>query len=112
MPPLITLIPNSGIHFWDVDLDMDALLRQARTFWEEPLGGPPDEHGAVRARLHELQPDAETGQPVDPLTRDPPPAEETYPVSARQAIEMHLGRLGAAALLHAAVPQQHRAGGA
>ncbi len=92
MPPLITLIPNSGIHFWDVDLDADALPRQARTFWEEPLGGPPDEHGAIRARLHELQPDAETGQLVDPLTRDPPPAEETYPVSARQAIEMHLGR--------------------
>jgi len=92
MPPLITLIPNSGIHFWDVDLDADALPRQARMFWEEPLGGPPDEHGAIRARLHELQPDAETGQLVDPLTRDPPPAEEIYPVSARQAIEMHLGR--------------------
>ena len=92
MPPLITLIPNSGIYFWDVDLDADALPRQARMFWEEPLGGLPDEHGAVRARLHELQPDAETGQLVDPLTRDPPPAEETYPISARQAIEMHLGR--------------------
>jgi len=52
MPPLITLIPNSGIHFWDVDLDADALPRQARMFWEEPLGGPPDEHGAIRARLH------------------------------------------------------------
>jgi len=92
MPPLITLIPNSGIHFWDVDLDMDALPRQARTFWEEPLGGPPDEHGAVRARLHELQPDPETGQPVDPLTRDVPPPDETYPISARQAVEMHLSR--------------------
>jgi len=92
MPPLITLIPNSGIHFWDVDLDMDALPRQARTFWEEPLGGPPDKHGAVRARLHELQPDPETGQPVDPLTRDVPPPDETYPISARQAVEMHLGR--------------------
>jgi len=92
LPPLITLIPNSGIHFWDVDLDADALPRQARMFWEEPLGGPPDEHGAIRARLHELQPDAETGQLVDPLTRDPPPVEETYPISARQAIEMHLGR--------------------
>lgn len=92
MTPLITLIPNSGIHFWDVDLDADALPRQARTFWEEPLDGPPDEHGATRARLHELQPDPDTGQPVDPLTRDAPPAEETYPVSTRQAIEMHLGR--------------------
>ena len=42
MPPLISLVPNSGIHFWDVDLDADALPRQARTFWEEPLGGPAD----------------------------------------------------------------------
>lgn len=92
MPPLITLIPNSGIHFWDVDLDADALPRQARTFWEEPLGGPPDEHGAIRSQLHELQPDLETGQLVDPLTRDAPPSEETYAISARQAIELHLGR--------------------
>jgi len=92
MTPLITLIPNSGIHFWDVDLDADALPRQARVFWEEPLGGPPDEHGAVCARLHELWPDPDTGQPVDPLTRDAPPSEETYPISARQAIDMHLGR--------------------
>ena len=44
MPPLISLVPNSGIHFWDVDLDADALPRQARTFWEEPLGGPADEN--------------------------------------------------------------------
>jgi len=41
MPPLITLVPNSGIQFWDLDLDVDALPRQARSFWEEPLGGPP-----------------------------------------------------------------------
>ncbi len=92
MPPLITLIPNSGIQFWDVDLDVDALPRQARNFWEEPLGGPPDANGFVQARLHELQQDPETGQPVDSLSGDAPPAEETYPVSARQAIEMHLGR--------------------
>ncbi len=92
MPPLITLIPNSGIQFWDLDLDADALPRQARMFWEEPLGGPPDANGAIRSKLHELQPDPETGQLVDALSGDAPPAEETYPVSTRQAIEMHLGR--------------------
>lgn len=92
MPPLITLIPNSGIQFWDVDLDADALPRQARSFWEEPLGGPPDENGAAPAKLHELRQDPETGQWVDALSGDTPPDEETYPISARQAIEMHLGR--------------------
>jgi len=100
MPPLITLVPNSGIQFWDLDVDVDALPRQARSFWEEPLGGPPaaeqrsqrDADGATRARLHELQQDPETGQLVEALSRDAPPAEETYPVSNRQALEMHLGR--------------------
>ncbi len=109
MSPLITLVPNSGVQFWDLDLDMDALPRQARSFWEEPLGGPPaaepaqiasaislrsqrDADGAIRARLHELQQDSETGQLVEALSRDTPPAEETYPISNRQALEMHLGR--------------------
>jgi hypothetical protein len=92
MPPLITLIPNSGIQFWDVDLDADALPRQARSFWEEPLGGPPDENGAVPAKPHELRQDSETGQWADALSGDTPPDEETYPISARHAIDMHLGR--------------------
>jgi len=51
-----------------------------------------DADGATRARLHELQQDPETGQLVEALSRDVPPAEETYPVSNRQALEMHLGR--------------------
>lgn len=92
MTPLITLVPNSGIQFWDTDLDAEAFPRQARTFWAEPTGGPPDENGLARYRLHELVTDAETGQLVEALTRDAPPQEETYPVSARQAIELHLGR--------------------
>ena len=92
MPPLITLIPNSGIQFWDVDLDADALPRQARSFWEEPLGGPADANGAAKVKLHELVQDQETGQLVEALSRDAPPSEETYAVSARQALEMHLGR--------------------
>jgi len=92
MPPLITLIPNSGIQFWDLALDMDALPRQVRTFWEEPLGGAPDENGAMPAKLHELRPDLETGQLVDALSGDAPPDDETYSVSTRQALDMHLGR--------------------
>ena len=92
MPPLITLIPNSGIQFWDVDFDADALPRQARTFWEEPRHGAPDATGAGRVTLHELVTDAETGQLVEALSRNPPPLEETYAISARHAFEMHLGR--------------------
>ncbi len=92
MPPLITLIPNSGIQFWDVDLDEATLPRQSRTFWEEPLGEPKDASGAERVRLHELLRDQETGQFVDPFSRDAPPADETYPISARHAFDLHLGR--------------------
>ena len=88
MPPLITLIPNSGVQFWDVTLDADALPRQARTFWEEPVGGAQD----ANVKLHELVSDAETGQLVEPLSRDAPPQEETYAVNARQAFDLHSGR--------------------
>ncbi len=92
MPPLITLVPQSGIQFWDTPLDMDSLPRQARTFWEERLGGTPDPDGAQPVKLHELVADPETGQLVEKLTRDAPPADETYAVSPRQAIDLHLGR--------------------
>ncbi len=33
MAPLITLIPNSGIQFWDIDLDIERLPRLTRSFW-------------------------------------------------------------------------------
>ena len=90
--PLITLIPNSGVQFWDVDLNVEALPRQARTFWEEPIGVA-DQPGATRpVRLHELVQDGETGQLVERHSRDAPPAEETYPISPRHALEMHAGR--------------------
>jgi hypothetical protein len=93
MLPLITLIPNSGIQFYDVDLDEALLARQgARTFWEEPLGGPPDPGGATRVKLHELKPDKDTSQLVEPLSGNPPPDHKTYPISARHAFDMHLDR--------------------
>ena len=95
MPPLITLIPNSGVQFWDLDLNVDALPRQARTFWEEPVAVPgvvEAGSGALPVKLHELVQDAESGQMVERLSRDVPPAEETYPISARHALDLHLGR--------------------
>lgn len=48
MNPLITLIPNSGIQFWDIDLDVDALPRLTKSFWEEPISQVPDELGTTR----------------------------------------------------------------
>ena len=92
MPTLITLIPNSGVQFWDTDLDATVLPRQARTFWEQPLGGAPDANGAAPVKLHELMTDPDTGQLVEALSRDAPPPDETYPISARHALEMHAGR--------------------
>ena len=92
MPPLITLIPQSGIQFWDVALDIDSLPRQPRSFWEEPTGGPVDANGAAPVKLHELVADAETGQLVEPLSREAPPTDETYAINVRQALDQHLGR--------------------
>ena len=92
MPPLITLIPNSGIQFWDTPLDIDSLPRQQRTFWEEPLAGTPGPDGRQQVRLHELTADPETGEMMEPTSRDVPPAEETYGIGVRQALDMHAGR--------------------
>ena len=84
MPPLITLIPNSGVQFWDVALDIDGLPRATRTYWEEPSGGG--------VKLRELRADDETGQMVDPVSGDAPLAEDTYRIGTREAVDMHLGR--------------------
>ncbi len=89
---LISLIPQSGIQFWDTPLDLDSLPRQARQFWEERLGGPADADGRQPGRLHELVADPETGQMVEKLSRDVPPPEETYAISPRGALDMHTGR--------------------
>ena len=90
MPPLITLIPNSGIQFWDIDIDIDALPRLTRSFWEEPISQVPDENGNYPVVMHDLIED-EQGTLLDRSKRFPPP-NETYPIRHTQAIEMHLGR--------------------
>jgi hypothetical protein len=90
MPPLITLIPNSGIQFWDIDLDGDALPRLTRSFWEEPVSERPDENGHYQVVLHDLI-DDEQGTMMD-RSRRIPPREQIYSIRPNQAIEMHLGR--------------------
>ena len=46
MPELITLIPDSGLQFWDAPLAEGALPRITRAFWDAPLG---DGRFALRA---------------------------------------------------------------
>jgi hypothetical protein len=87
---LITLIPNSGIQFWDIDVDGEALPRLTRSFWEEPVSNTPDEHGNYPVVLHDLVED-EHGGLMDRGKRIPPP-EQVYAIQSRQAMDMHLGR--------------------
>ncbi len=88
---LITLVPNSGIHFWDIDFDLDALPRLTRRFWEERLSDVPDETGEVPVALRELSVDA-NGDVVDPVSGRIPPEEECYAISASRALEPFLSR--------------------
>jgi hypothetical protein len=90
MPNLITLIPNSGIQFWDIDLDLETLPRLNRSFWEEPVSQVPDASGQYRVVLHDLIAD-EQGTLADRSRRIPPP-NEVYAIRSNQAFEMHLGR--------------------
>ena len=91
MPPLITLIPNSGIQFWDIDLDIEALPRLSRSFWEEPISNVPDENGHYPVVLHDLIEDPQQGTLADRSKRVPDPSQ-VYAIRTNQAIDMHLGR--------------------
>lgn len=88
---LITLVPNSGIHFQDIDLDLDALPRVTRRFREERLSDVPDETGEIPVALHELTVDAE-GEVVDPISGTIPPEEECYTISTARALEPFMNR--------------------
>jgi hypothetical protein len=92
MPQLITLVPNSAAHFWDVDLDLEKSPNRRRTFWEEPISDVRDDTGRVPAVLRELVEDEATREMVDPITGHPPPEEETYTMGRSQAVEMFLGK--------------------
>jgi hypothetical protein len=91
MAKLITLMPNSGIHFWDLDFDLDALPRLTRRFWEEKLSEVPDETGEIPVALRELTVDA-NGDFVDPLSGNAPPDEECYGINVSRALEPFLAK--------------------
>jgi hypothetical protein len=93
MPKLITLVPNSGVHFWDADLHLEKLPQRRRTFWEERTSDVADESGRVPAVLRELAEDPESREMVDPDTgRAPPEGDEVYNIGRIQAVEMFIGK--------------------
>ena len=101
MTPLITLIPNSGTQFVDLDLDLEQLPRLSRSFWEEPVGGE------ASVLLRGLADDG-AGMLSVVETGAVPPTEEIYSIGRNQAIEMHVNRWGAAAVLSGAAAQCER----
>ena len=89
MTQLITLIPNSGVQFWDIDLDMERLPRLTRSFWEEPVGETQGSTGTVV--LRELVAD-ETGTLSVKTTGAVPDPDQGYTIGRNQALEMHLNK--------------------
>jgi hypothetical protein len=87
MPQLITLVPNTAVQFWDVDLDLERLPNRRRTFWEEPISDVRDETGRVPSVLRELVEDEEMREMVDPVTGRPPPEDEIFSLGRSQAVE-------------------------
>jgi hypothetical protein len=90
MSNLITLIPNSGIQFWDIDLDLEKLPRLVRSFWEEKISEDQDENGKYPVILRELR--DEEGQLTDPVSGQIPPSDEIYNIGRTQALDLHMNR--------------------
>lgn len=91
MAKLITLVPNSGVHFWDVDVDLDSLPRKSLRFWEERLAEAPDANNELPVALRELRLDG-NGEFVDPVSGLPPPEEESYTINVARALEPFLAK--------------------
>ncbi|MBV9758840.1 MAG: virulence factor SrfB, partial [Alphaproteobacteria bacterium] len=90
MPRPVTLVPNTGIQFWDIDLDLERLPRLSRYFWEEAVAPAPDDTGSVPVVLRELR--EEDGALTDPVSGQIPSADEIYSVGRSQAVELALNR--------------------
>jgi len=89
LPPIVSLIPQSGLQFIDIRFSIDQLPRTPRVFWEQPL--PPGQTAATLVNLRELRPD-DTGTLLDPVSGTTPPDEETYTIGRNQALEPFLNR--------------------
>ena len=83
--PLITLIPNSGVQFWDADIDIERLPRLSRSFWEEKLTQARAADGSVPAVLRPLF--EKDGELIYQDGQPPPPPDDVYMIGRNQAIE-------------------------
>jgi hypothetical protein len=92
MPQLITLIPNSGVHFWDIDLDMEQLPRLSPSLWEEPVkdGQNCGDIGAVV--LRELSSN-KTGMLSVKITGVAPDPGRTDTIGRNQTLGMRLNKV-------------------
>ena len=89
--PLITLVPNTGVQFFDVPLDLETLPRITRSFWEERAGTASAASGAEAVLLRELVTD-DDGNLVVKNSRAMPPPDEVYTIGRNGAFEMHAER--------------------
>lgn len=80
---LITLVPDTGVQFHDFDLDVEALPRLARTFWEQPSG---DQH-VLRTLTEDVD-----GTLLTETGESPPSDDGVYTIGRSQAFEMHVNQ--------------------
>jgi hypothetical protein len=91
LPDIVTLVPQSGIQFLDLRFNIEALDKETRQFWEQPLApGQYDPRGAL-VNLKQLARD-EQGRWIDPATGIEPNEDETYPISRPKAFEAFLNQ--------------------
>src|SRR5689334_18275593 len=89
---VVSLVPHSGIQFLDLELDLDALPRTTRFFWEEKVPGQPNAEGKIPVLLRCLYPDEGAAALRDPVTGQTPPEDEVYQFNRAKALEPHLGK--------------------
>lgn len=85
-PDIATIVPQSGVQFLDFRFNIDALDKDLRQFWEQPLAPGTYDARGVLVNLKQLR--REDGDAwVDPATGVQPPDEETYRISRQAAFE-------------------------
>ncbi len=81
----VNLVPNSGIQFLVVPIDLDRVGRLRRDFWEQPSGLHED--GSPKVILRPLE-ETDAGRLRDPISGQVPPEAQTYQIGRKQVIEM------------------------
>src|ERR1700750_2984963 len=89
--PVVSLVPHSGIQFIDLALDIDALPKTTRSFWEERIGQP-DSEGKVPVLLRVLHFDEAARAPAAPATGQHPPGAEISQFTRVRGLEPHLDK--------------------